>query len=63
MKKLPKKFGKMKQDMIFKLQTKDWNNLSRKEQDKALLFMFRVLAELSENRKHGYSPEFWAQYP
>lgn len=53
----------MKGDMIFHLQTKDWNKLSVRDQDKALLFMFRVLADLSENRKHGYHPEFSAQYP
>jgi len=62
-KKLPKKFGKLKGDMIFHLQTKDWHKLSVREQDKALLWMYRVLADLSENRKHGYHPEFSAQYP
>ena len=49
--------------MIFKFQTKDWNKLKKSEQDKALLFMFRVLVELSENRKNGYHKDFWAQYP
>lgn len=54
---------KIKKEMIFKLQTKNWNKLSKGEQDKALLFMHRVLVELSEGRKHGYSPDFWAQFP
>ena len=53
----------IKKEMIFKLVTKDWNKLQKKDQDEALLFMFRVLAELSEQRKTGYSKDFWAQYP
>jgi hypothetical protein len=65
-KKINKKFGGMvveKKPMIFKLQTKNWNKLTPKEQDKALLWMFRVLVELSEHRKYGYDDEFFAQYP
>ena len=54
---------KKKKEMIFRLDTKNWNKLPKRDQDKALLFMHRVLVELSEHRKHGYSPEFWAQYP
>lgn len=50
-------------EMIFKLETKNWNKVPRKDQDKALLFMFRVLTELESGRKIGYDPEFWAQYP
>lgn len=61
--KLPKNFGKMKGEMIFKLETNNWNTLSTRDQDKALLFMYTVLGDLSKNRKDGYSPEFWAQYP
>jgi hypothetical protein len=53
----------MKKKIILKLQTHDWNKLSSKEQDKAILFMLRILAELSGNRKHGYDPKYWAQYP
>jgi hypothetical protein len=53
----------IKKEMIFKLVTNNWNKLSKKDQDEALLFMFRVLAELSEHRKTGYSKDFWAQYP
>ena len=53
----------IKKDFILKLQTKDWNKLSKGEQDKALLFMHRVLVELEEGRKYGYAPDFWAQFP
>ncbi len=53
----------MKKQMIFKLETSNWNKLTPREQDKALLFMHRILTELSENRKRGYDPKFWAQYP
>lgn len=49
--------------MIFKLQTKDWNKLTSSQQDKALLFMYRILSDLSKGRKYGYDPDFWAQYP
>ncbi len=54
---------KKRKEMIFKLETKNWNKQTKKDQDKALLFMFRVLVELSENRKYGYDPKFWAQFP
>lgn len=52
-----------KKKKIFILNTFDWNKVSKAEQDKALLFMHRVLTDLAENRKHGYDPKFWAQYP
>ena len=48
---------------ILTLTTKDWNTTPPKEQDKALLFMLRVLADLYENRIHGFDKNFWAQYP
>lgn len=46
---------------IFKLQTYNWNKAPKKEQDKALFFMHRVLVELEQNRKFGYDPNFTAQ--
>lgn len=48
---------------IFKLETYNWNKLTKKEQDEALLFMFGVLGDLSASRKQGYSPDFSAVYP
>ena len=50
-------------EMIVKLVTNNWNKTTPREQDRAILFMLRVLSELSEHRKHGYSKDFWAQYP
>lgn len=60
-KKMKKKI--IKKPMTFKLQTKNWNKLLRKDQDKALLFMFGVLTDLSRSREYGYDPEFFAQFP
>jgi hypothetical protein len=54
---------KKKKEMIFKLVTKNWNKLSPKEQDRAILFMLTVLSELSHGRKYGYDNDFFAQYP
>ena len=54
---------KKKKEMIFKFQTKNWNKLSKRDQDKAILFMLRVLADLEQGRKFGFAPEYWAQYP
>lgn len=48
---------------ILRLQTYDWNSLTTKEQDKALIFMYRVLGDLSQARKNGIGNEFFAQYP
>ncbi len=48
---------------IFRLQTRNWNKLSPREQDKALMFMYRVLGEMSASRKYGYDKDFWASYP
>ena len=53
----------IKKEMIFKLQTKNWNKLSPKEQDRAILFMLTTLSELSNGRKYGYDKDFFAQYP
>lgn len=52
-----------KNKTILELQTHDWNKLTRQQQDRALIFMYRVLADLSEARKQGISNQFWAQYP
>ena len=52
-----------KDKMILRLETNNWNKQTKRDQDKALLFMFRVLVELSEGRKTGYGPEFYAQIP
>lgn len=54
---------KKKQKIIFYFQTYNWNKLTKKEQDKALFFMYRVLHDLGEDRKFGYGPKFYAQYP
>jgi hypothetical protein len=54
---------KKKQEMIFKLQTKNWNKLTKKEQDEAILFMLQVLSSLSYGRKCGFSNDYFAQYP
>lgn len=53
----------IKKETVLQLQTNNWNKQTPRDQDKALLFMYQILAELSENRKHGYDPEFWATYP
>ena len=50
-------------EMILELKTNNWNKQSKSKQDKALLFMYRVLGELESHRKFGYDPEFWATYP
>ena len=52
-----------KKKVILHLQTYDWNKLKPKEQDKAIMFMFRILSDLSENRKYGFDNRFWAEYP
>ena len=45
---------------VIKLITHNWNKTDKKEQDKNLLFMHRVLSEMEQNRKFGYSNDFWA---
>ena len=65
-KKINKKFGGIvidKKPMILKLQTKKWNKLTKKEKDKALLWMFKVLNELAEYGKYDYDDGFFAKYP
>ncbi len=59
----PKHMKKKQKKTIFKLETFNWNKVPKKDQDKALTFLTTVLAELEENRKHGYDPKFWAEYP
>lgn len=49
---------KQKKEIIFHLQTTNWNKQTKRNQDKALLFMYRVLGELSEKRKFGYATDF-----
>ena len=53
----------IKHKKILKLEAFDWNKLPKAKQDKALLFMYRVLHDLEKNRKYGYGDKFWAQYP
>lgn len=53
---------KKKRTTIFKLQTTNWNKQTKSNQDKALLFMYRVLGELSEKRKFGYANDFSATF-
>jgi hypothetical protein len=53
----------MKKKPIFKLQTYDWNKLTPKEQDKAIVFLVFIINDLATYRKSGLDNEFWAQYP
>jgi hypothetical protein len=48
---------------ILKLQTYNWNKTPKKDQDKAILFMLRILSDLESGRKHGYDPKFYATFP
>ena len=54
----------MKKKQILKLEVKNWNKTPRREQDKALLLLLRVMVDLSENyRKTGIADVFGAEYP
>ena len=46
-----------------KLETFNWNKTSKSDQDKAILFMLRVISELEQGRKHGYDSKFYAMFP
>jgi hypothetical protein len=50
-----------KNKITLKLETFDWNKLTKKEQDKSLIFMYGVLGQLSEKRKYGIDNRFWAE--
>lgn len=52
-----------KKKQILKLQTFNWNKLTRGEQNRSLKFMRRMLEELDKYRKYGYDDKFWAEYP
>ena len=54
------KVKKNKKYRILVLQTSDWNKTSKSQQDKELLFMYRILAELDGHRKVGIDKSFWA---
>lgn len=57
MKKKPTKKNK-----ILRIETFNWNKTPKKDQDKALRFMLKTLYELSECRKFGYDPKYWAEF-
>jgi hypothetical protein len=50
-----------KGNTIFHLKVNNWNKQSRRNQDRALMFMYRVLYELDANREFGYSDNFTAK--
>lgn len=51
MKSLPK--------TIFEIKVNCWTKRTKKEQDKALLWIYRLLRDIDDNyRKHGLSDEF-----
>ena len=52
---------KKKGNTIFQLKVNSWNKQSKKDQNRALVFMYRVLYELDTNRKFGYIDNFTAQ--
>ena len=51
---------KKKQKNIVHLSVTNWNKLTKKEQDESIIFIVRVLSDLSEYRKVGISDEFRA---
>jgi hypothetical protein len=49
--------------MILKLETYNWNKTPKKDQDKAIEFMLRVVRDLERGRKFGFDDRFYATYP
>lgn len=54
--------NRKKKETILILKTNKWNKQTKQNQDKVLLYMYGVLANLEEHRKVGIDDEFWAQF-